>query len=124
MDLDKIERHVGTQIKMLRIAQKMSQKDLAQKMGITYQQVQKFESGLNRIAIGRLWQICKIFEISPNYLFDDILANSPKSDKIEDMIPSNLATSQDIKLILAFKKIKDGDTRNLAIKLCEALAKS
>ena len=122
MELDDVERHIGKQIKMLRMAQKMSQKDLAEKMGITYQQVQKYEAGLNRISVSRLWQICTIFAITPNFLFENILNVSEKIHAPEDLIPNTVATSQDIKLMLAFKGIDDGDKRNLMIKLCEAFA--
>ncbi|MDB2438743.1 helix-turn-helix domain-containing protein [Hellea sp.] len=122
MELDDIERHIGKQIKMLRMAQKMSQKDLAKKMDITYQQVQKYETGLNRISVSRLWQICNIFSITPNFLFENVLDVSSNLHSPGDLIPNNVATSQDIKLMLAFKTIDDGDKRNLMIKLCEALA--
>lgn len=122
MNLDDIEKHIGTQIKMLRMAQKMSQKDLAKQMGITYQQVQKFESGLNRISVSRLWQVCNVFSVSPDFLFGNVLNLSSTTHAATDLIPNNVATSQDIKLMLAFKNIEDGDKRNLAIKICEAFS--
>jgi len=122
MELDDVERHIGKQIKMLRMSQKISQKELAKKMGITYQQVQKYETGLNRISVSRLWQICDIFSITPNVLFDTLLDTSDTSHAPGDLIPNNVATTQDIKLMLAFKKIEDGENRNLVIKLCEAFA--
>jgi len=122
MELDDVERHIGKQIKMLRMAQKISQKELAKQMDITYQQVQKYETGLNRISVSRLWQICNIFSITPNFLFENVLDVSTKSHSPSDLIPNNVATSQDIKLMLAFKNIDDGDNRNLMIKLCEAFS--
>ena len=122
MELDDVERHIGKQIKMLRMAQKISQKELAKQMDITYQQVQKYETGLNRISVSRLWQICNIFSITPNFLFENVLDVSAKSHSPSDLIPNNVATSQDIKLMLAFKNIDDGDNRNLMIKLCEAFS--
>lgn len=123
MNLETIEKHIGTQIKMLRISKKISQKDLAATMGITYQQVQKYEMGQNRISVARLWQLCKIFEISPNALFESVLDEAAPT-KANRSIPNQLATSQDIKLMLAFKKIEDGDKRNLVIRMCEALSDS
>jgi transcriptional regulator with XRE-family HTH domain len=123
MELEEIEQHIGKQIKMLRMAQKMSQKDLAERMDITYQQVQKYETGLNRISVSRLWQLCNIFGITPNFLFEGVLDSSNKDHAPGDLIPNNVATSQDIKLMLAFKNISDGNDRNLMIKLCEAFAR-
>jgi len=120
MDLDAIEHNIGKQLKMLRISQKMSQKTLAEQMNITYQQVQKYENGLNRISVSRLWQFCKIFDVSPNYLFESILSEPIDDKSTSNLIPNTVATSQDIKMMLAFKNIEDSDKRVLMIKLCEA----
>jgi transcriptional regulator with XRE-family HTH domain len=122
MDLNEIENHIGKQIKMLRLSRKISQKELAKQMGITYQQVQKYENGLNKISVSRLWQVCNIFEISPNYLFENILSEAPRATKSAPLIPNSLATSQDMKLMLAFKKIDDSSKRALMIKVCQAMA--
>jgi transcriptional regulator with XRE-family HTH domain len=122
MNLSEIENHIGKQIKLLRLSRKISQKELAKKMGITYQQVQKYENGLNKISVSRLWQVCEIFEISPNFLFEDILSDEQGAKKAAPLIPNSLATSQDMKLMLAFKKIDDSSKRALMIKLCQAMA--
>lgn len=123
MELHEIENHIGKQIKLLRLSRKISQKDLAKKMDITYQQVQKYENGLNKISVSRLWQVCDIFEITPDYLFENILSEDMPVKKKANLIPNTLATSQDMKLMLAFKKIPDNASRALIIKLCQAMAK-
>ena len=120
--LDEVEKNIGRQIRMLRISEKISQKELAQKMGITYQQIQKYENGLNRISVTRLWQFCKIFEISPDYLFEGVLGKDKVSNGKNQLIPNTVATSQDVKLMLAFKKIDSTSNRALIVKLCEAMA--
>ncbi len=125
-DLVDIETNIGQQLKMLRIGKKISQKHLASLMGITYQQVQKYENGLNRISVSRLWQYCRIFNISPDFLFEGILAKDMKpSSSMKDaapLIPNIVATSQDIKLILAFQRIASSQKKALMIKVCEAMA--
>lgn len=122
MELDEIERHIGKQMKMLRMANKISQKQLAKTMGVTYQQVQKYENGLNRISVSRLWQICHIFDISPDFLFEGTLGDSRISGKKKaELIPNTLATSQDIKMMLAFKNIEETSKRALMIKVCRAM---
>lgn len=122
MELDDVEKHIGKQMKMLRMANKISQKKLAKSMGITYQQVQKYENGLNRISVSRLWQICKIFNISPDFLFEGTLSTAPTSGKKKpELIPNTLATSQDIKMMLAFKNIEETSKRALMIKVCRAM---
>lgn len=122
MDIDDVETHIGQQLKMLRISNKMSQKALAEKLGITYQQVQKYEMGMNRISVARVWQFCKIFSVTPDFLFENVLNLDDKNAKAGELIPNVVATSQDIKLMLAFKKIENGDERNLIIKMCQAFA--
>lgn len=122
MDINEVETHIGQQLKMLRISNKMSQKALAEKLGITYQQVQKYEMGMNRISVARVWQFCKIFSVTPDYLFENLLDLDDKNAKAGELIPNVMATSQDIKLMLAFKKIENGDERNLVIKMCQAFA--
>lgn len=122
MDINEVETHIGQQLKMLRISNKMSQKALAEKLGITYQQVQKYEMGMNRISVARVWQFCKIFTVTPDFLFENLLDLDDKNAKAGELIPNVMATSQDIKLMLAFKKIENGDERNLVIKMCQAFA--
>jgi len=73
MKLEDVEKHIGQQIKMLRMSNKMSQKVLAEHLGITYQQVQKYETGMNRISVARIWQFCKIFSVKPDFLFKNLL---------------------------------------------------
>ena len=123
MKIDDVEKHIGQQLKMLRISNKMSQKALAEQLDITYQQVQKYEMGMNRISVARVWQFCKIFSVTPDFLFENLLNLDDKNAKAGELIPNVVATSQDIKLMLAFKKIESGDNRNLIIKMCQAFAK-
>lgn len=122
MNLQDIEMHIGRQIKMLRLARKISQRDLAGRMDITYQQVQKYENGLNKISVSRLWQICEIFEVSPNQLFENVLSTVEDSPKAGTLIPNTLATSQDMKMMMSFQKIQESSNRVLLIKLCQAMA--
>lgn len=122
MGIDDVEKHIGQQLKMLRISNKMSQKALAEQLGITYQQVQKYEMGMNRISVARVWQFCKIFSVTPDFLFENLLDLDDKNAKAGELIPNTVATSQDIKLMLAFKKIESGNNRNLVIKMCQAFA--
>ena len=122
MNLHDIETHIGKQLKLLRLANKVSQRDLANKMGVTYQQVQKYENGLNKISVSRLWQVCEIFKISPNVLFENILSNTSDVKNADSLIPNKLATSQDMKMIIAFKKIEKSSSRALLIKLCQEMA--
>lgn len=122
MNVDEVEQHIGQKIKILRISHKMSQKALAEKLGITYQQVQKYEMGMNRVSVVRIWQLCNIFSVTPDFLFENLLDLDSKNEDTSELISNKVATSQDIKLMLAFKKIESGDHRNLIIKMSQAFA--
>jgi transcriptional regulator with XRE-family HTH domain len=63
-----IDKYIGARIKSVRVSLKMSQSDLAQALGITFQQVQKYESGVNRVAVSRLIHIAEAFRM-PVYAF-------------------------------------------------------
>lgn len=122
MNTEDVEKHIGQKIKILRISHKMSQKALAEKLGITYQQVQKYEMGMNRVSVVRIWQLCQIFSVRPDFLFEDLLNLDNKDKYSGELISNKIATSQDIKLMLAFKKIDSGDHRNLVIKMSQTFA--
>ncbi len=66
-DLDK---HIGLRLKMRRILMNMTQEDLAQKLNITFQQVQKYEKAINRVSASRLYEISHILNINITYFFE------------------------------------------------------
>ncbi len=69
-DLRTLERNIGLKIKQRRLELGLTQQDLADKLGLSYQQVQKYETGLNRISAGRLSLVSKILLIRMDYFFD------------------------------------------------------
>ena len=77
-----IDKHIGAQIKRRRLMLGLSQQELADQLGLTFQQVQKYEQGANRVNGSRMWDICQVLQIEPNFLFEgldkDSLDNSPR----------------------------------------------
>ena len=67
-----IDAHIGARLRHYRIENGLTQEGLAQKLGITYQQVHKYENGVNRIASGRLLDCWRILGVEPNEFFDGI----------------------------------------------------
>lgn len=67
-----VDAFVGAQLKILRKSAGYSQTDLANKVGITFQQIQKYERGTNRIGASRLWEFCKVFNVPPGRFFDGV----------------------------------------------------
>ena len=67
-----VDIHVGSRVKLRRMALGVSQDTLGKSMGLTFQQIQKYERGTNRISAGRLFQFSKILEVPINYFYDNI----------------------------------------------------
>ena len=67
---EELDRHIGLRLKMRRILCGLSQDDLAQKLGITFQQIQKYEKAMNRISASRLFEIAKILDVRLEYFYE------------------------------------------------------
>jgi len=67
-----VDAFVGSQLKSLRKSAGYSQTELANKVGVTFQQIQKYERGANRIGASRLWGFCKVFDVSPDKFFEGV----------------------------------------------------
>lgn len=67
-----VDKHVGSRMRLRRTLLQMSQQGLARKLGLTFQQVQKYEKGLNRIGASRLWDIARILNVPMDFFFDDM----------------------------------------------------
>jgi len=67
-----VDIHVGRKLKQIRTLRRFSQTDVATRLGLSFQQIQKYEIGSNRIAASRLFELSQIFEVTPGYFFDDL----------------------------------------------------
>lgn len=67
-----VDRHVGRRVAEKRIALGYNQTDLGRALGVTFQQVQKYEKGSNRISASKLWQVAQFFRVDPGYFFEGI----------------------------------------------------
>jgi len=74
-----IDMHVGKRIRLRRTLLGMSQEQLGSELDITFQQVQKYERGANRVSASRLWDISQILDLPINYFFDDMSENTMRS---------------------------------------------
>lgn len=117
-----IDQLVGRQLRLLRITHGYSQGALADKLGITYQQIQKYESGHNRISAGRIWQLAEIFNVDPNTLFDTLMQTGTSSEGGAHIDPLYVKTSEEMRLLSAFKDIDDRDQRSLVVKMAQAFS--
>jgi transcriptional regulator with XRE-family HTH domain len=122
-----IDRHVGSRVRMRRMMLSMSQEKLGDSLGLTFQQVQKYEKGTNRIGASRLQQISDILQVPVAFFFEGApvlsgeaggLGEAPSPAYISDF----LATSDGLALTKAFIEIKDSKVRRRIVDLVEAIA--
>lgn len=78
-----IDQHVGICVRTLRLQHKITQSDLAAKLGVSFQQVQKYETGANRISASKLYSIAQALEVKPGYFFDGLDGNSDHLGTVE-----------------------------------------
>jgi transcriptional regulator with XRE-family HTH domain len=115
---DNIDKIVGDNVKALRLQRRMSQSQLADQIGLTFQQVQKYEKGTNRISAGRLYRIAKLFNIPIASLYDGLEGVSGKGQS-----PAKLLTRRDAtKLVEAFVDIPDRSARYALVTLARQLS--
>lgn len=115
---DPYDVEVGRRIRARRVAKQMSQMDLAGRLGLTFQQVQKYEKGTNRVAAGRLKRIARILDVPILYFFDDT------GEFANDGAPSlELAdNSRALRLMRAYSRIDDSSLQQSILDLTEKIA--
>jgi transcriptional regulator with XRE-family HTH domain len=125
---DPIDRHVGSRVRMQRVLMKMSQERLGESLGLTFQQVQKYEKGTNRIGASRLQQISKTLNVPPSFFFEgaptsmDSSAPGFAEESSSQFVVDFLSTSEGLHLNRAFARIRDAKVRKRIIDLVTALA--
>jgi transcriptional regulator with XRE-family HTH domain len=128
-----IDRHVGSRVRMRRVMLGLSQEKLGEALGLTFQQVQKYEKGTNRIGASRLQQISRTLDVPPAFFFEgapsfEAIANSESGymrvaeDSNAPYVADFLATAEGLHLNLAFARIHDPKIRKRIVDLVASLA--
>jgi transcriptional regulator with XRE-family HTH domain len=104
-----IDTHIGNRIRLLRLSRGLSQERLGEAVGITFQQVQKYESGVNRISASRLYGLAQHLGVSFEYFFDGIANQETTAllDRGDTDIAKLLATREGVALIKAYSSLGD-----------------
>src|SRR2546425_7228973 len=122
-----IDKHVGSRVRMRRMMLEMSQTKLGDALGLTFQQVQKYEKGTNRISASRLQQTAHILQVPAPFFFEGA-PHLPGQAAGSGEVPSPayvsdfLATRDGLSLTKAFMRIKDAKLRRRIVDLVEAVA--
>ena len=118
-----IDVHVGERIRMWRTERKISRITLGEAIGLTLQQIQKYEKGTNRIGASRLQQICTVLEIPVSLLFEGAFGSSPGESGMQDIIHF-MESEEGIRFVAAFSRISDPKMRRGIARLASRIADS
>lgn len=121
-----IDKYVGSRVRMRRIMLGMSQEKLGEALGLTFQQIQKYEKGTNRVGASRIQQISDILQVPVSFLFEGGPTSNASNGFGEGTSPTYvsdfLATSEGLALTRAFTRIGDTKLRRSIVDLVEQIA--
>ena len=107
-----VDVHVGKKIKQMRALRRLSQTDVAQKLNLSFQQIQKYEIGSNRVAASRLYELSKIFGVPTSYFFDGLNSDDSANDN-KDL---------NMKILNAVSSIDDEQVKSRIVTFIEDVA--
>ena len=132
---DPIDVHVGRRLRLRRTLLGMSQERLGQLLGLTFQQIQKYERGVNRIGSSRLYELGQILDVPISFFFDDMpdgegaqellatgLAEEPAEFAFEEARGPQFDKRETLELVRAYNRIADPVVRKRLFELTKALA--
>ncbi|SLN19234.1 helix-turn-helix domain-containing protein [Oceanibacterium hippocampi] len=122
-----IDVHVGKRVRLRRTLLGLSQEKLGEAVGLTFQQIQKYERGANRIGASRLFQFCQVLDVPPSFFFDDM------SDEVEETTgfsagsqeeyqQDDLTRRETLELVRAYYRIAEPNVRKRVFELVKAVA--
>jgi transcriptional regulator with XRE-family HTH domain len=124
---DPVDRHVGARLRMRRVLVGMTQEKLGDALNITFQQIQKYEKGANRIGASRLQQLARILQVPPAFFFEGAPSEgTPAAGFAEpdggSYVVDFLSTTEGLQLNRAFALIRDPKVRRRILDLVASLA--
>lgn len=124
-----IDVHVGTRVRLRRTLLGMSQEKLGEAIGLTFQQVQKYERGANRIGASRLFDLSRILDVPVSFFFDDAPETDLESYRYEGVEEEPhlieldpMAKKETLDLVRAYYKVPDASVRKRLFELTKSLA--
>ena len=118
---DNRDAEVGRRVRSRRLECRLSQTELADRIGVTFQQVQKYEKGVNRIGAGRLQRISEALEVPISFFFGSSGGTARETSGAESIF-GFMQTSGSVRIVKAFHKIKSRKARQLLVEMAEELA--
>jgi transcriptional regulator with XRE-family HTH domain len=124
---DPIDIYVGSRVRMRRLMLDMSQEKLAAAIGVSFQQIQKYEKGKNRIGSSRMQMLSSVLGVPVSFFFDGVPGNPEAASenalvKTTDYVTDFITSSEGIAIARAFSKIEDNRVKRRLVDLIEVLA--
>lgn len=114
-----VDVKIGSQIRSLRISMDISEEVLADRIGVTFRQMRRYERGTSRVSIMQLTEIAGVLGVSVSTFFNTITKSEPEND---NLTPLQIATKQGLALLRTFHSIDDAQLRYKVLKTVEAMA--
>ena len=122
-----IDIHVGTRVRLRRQVLKMSQEKLGDQLGVTFQQVQKYERGANRVGASRLWKMSQVLDVPVGFFYDGLDEMGGSNEFAEDdqmpIVYDFINSTDGVNLAKAVSQIKNKAVRRQILELARSLAK-
>jgi transcriptional regulator with XRE-family HTH domain len=124
---NRVDKHVGARVRMRRMMLNMSQSDLGEALGVTFQQVQKYEKGTNRVSASRLQRMAQVLQVPVPFFFEGLAhMESDRKANTQVALPAEIveffATRDGLALAKAFVRIGTVGVRRHIVRLVEELA--
>jgi len=117
-----VDNHVGMKLRLLRLSHGMSQQMLSEKIGVTFQQLQKYEKGMNRISAGRLYFLAKVLGVSVDHFFLGLPGyDVNESSSFTQMEYDLLSKKDSLNILKSINSLEDGDVKNSLKTLIKSL---
>lgn len=115
-----IDAHVGSRVRFRRMLLGMSQEKLGERLGLTFQQIQKYEKGINRIGASRLFDLAHVLGVPVQFFYEE----APAADNAHTLMPAGFAESPEESSIVEFLRSRDGLELNKAfVRISDAKAR-
>lgn len=126
---DPIDVHVGSRVRLRRTLLGMSQEKLGKALGLTFQQIQKYERGANRIGSSRLYRLSQILDVPVSFFFDDMPVDAASSAKgmgeaARNFEPDQLSKRETLELVRAYYRVDNARVRKRLFELVKSVGQS
>ena len=119
-----IDRHIGRRLRTRRMILRMSQTELGKVVGVTFQQLQKYEKGTNRLRASTLQKLAAVMKVPITYFFEGAPGENVSGNDLEPQWVEFLATADGLALFRAFKRIESKALRRTVVDLVEHMGRS